>query len=108
MSGRRRRYQPTFLLRLVCVVAGIALPVAAVSLLSSLSFALWTGLGLLAALWLVVELDVIPWALERTLAHRAHVTRTRPSSRWFVDAEAEERAASARRRQDVEDNPAVW
>jgi hypothetical protein len=106
LSRARRRYRPTFLLRVLCVLAGVVLPVAILFLLAGLSLSLKVGLALLAVLWLATELDAVPALLERWLTGRAQVRGVR--SRWFIDVEAEEQATRARLRGEVGDNPALW
>jgi membrane protein YdbS with pleckstrin-like domain len=98
------RYRATFLLQLLILVA---LAASSLTLLSLLDGApLMLALIVLAALYVAVELEVLPklvewWVLRWAARHAPK------GSIFFVDVEA----GKARReddRRDVEENPTLW
>ena len=99
------RYRATLLLQ-VLIFVGLA--AASLTLLSLLDGApLMLALIVLAALYVAVELEVLPklveWWVLRWAARHAPAGST-----LFVDVEAEEERSREERRGEVEDNPSLW
>jgi hypothetical protein len=100
-----RRYRPTFLLQ----VAALCGSFAAFAALVALAPLTLPTVAVLFVVWLVaLELELLPWVLERWLTRRAEAGTRPPASLWFVDLRAEERRARGDRSAEVRDNPALW
>jgi hypothetical protein len=108
-----RRYRPTFLLELVVLCASVAAFFAVFALLTlttlPLAYVTLATLGALIVGWFAaIELQLLPWAIERWLVRRAEAAPRPDRSPWFVDLRAEERRAREDRSAEVCDNPALW
>ena len=102
-----RRIRASFLLRLAILGACLGLVVGVVLLglhagwvVGSIVFA--------AVLWFVgIELELLPWMIERAVVRRASQTRGPVESIWFVDLDAQRKSEVEAFHEDTSDNPTI-
>jgi len=102
-----RRLRPTLLLQTLAALASLAVFTGVVLL-----FGRGTSLGVMVGafiFWvLALELEVLPWLLERFAVRWAEKHGGLLGSRWFTFVPQDHRRAQDLHRQHTRDNPTLW